>query len=314
MSSFKVKHAFTKGSISDEYADVNIHVRDGDNQNIVIKANKVVLAFHSKYFHEVLKHRATSACVDFAFVGVQATVIQRTIDIMYGSKESISVKECRKFKEFFKLLQVDFAEESEDERISLKRGNMEDFSDGPGGKTAKLKEVPSQVGGSCYTRRSGAPANIDNWTETSETDLDINLSNIGFILNKTPVGQHNKYACTNCNFICTSIQEASSHQEAVHLECDTEIGIMKQAMEYRQNAMKEELELKDKISSGCNAELAVNELKTLSENLQFHIEKVRSLDTNNLTTALRNKRRNLDKLLTDSVTDLDQFIANISSL
>ena len=193
MSSFKVKHALTKGSISDEFADVNIHVRDGDNQNIVIKANKVVLAFHSKYFHEVLKHRATSACVDFAFVGVQATVIQRTIDIMYGSKESISVKECRKFKEFFKLLQVDFAEESEDERISLKRGNMEDFSDGPGGKTTKLKEVPSQVEGSCFTRRSGAPANIDNWTETSETDLDINLSNIGFILNKTPVGQHKKY-------------------------------------------------------------------------------------------------------------------------
>ena len=149
MSSFKVKHALTKGSISDEFADVNIHVRDGNNQNITIKANKVVLAFHSKYFHEVLKHRATSACVDFAFVGVQATtVIQRTIDIMYGSKESISVKEFRKFKEFFKLLQVDFAEESEDERISLKRGNMEDFSDGPGGKTAKLKEVPSQVGGS----------------------------------------------------------------------------------------------------------------------------------------------------------------------
>ena len=69
MSSFKVKHAF-KGSISDEYAYVNIHVRDGDNQNIVIKANKVVLAFHSKYFHEVLKHRATSLCVDFSFIGV----------------------------------------------------------------------------------------------------------------------------------------------------------------------------------------------------------------------------------------------------
>ena len=88
---------------------------------------------------------------------------------------------------------------------------------------------------------------------------------------------------------------------------------MKQAMEYRETAMKEELELKDKISAGCNTELAVNELKTLSENLQFHIEKVRSLDTKNLTTPLRNKRRNLDKLLTDSVTDLDHFIANISS-
>ena len=74
MSSFKVKHAF-KGSISDEYAYVNIHVRDGDNQNIVIKSNKVVLAFYSKYFHEVLKHRANSPCVDFAFLGVQATVI-----------------------------------------------------------------------------------------------------------------------------------------------------------------------------------------------------------------------------------------------
>ena len=48
MSSFKVKHAF-KGSISDEYAYVNIHVRDGDNQNIVIKSNKVVLAFYSKF-------------------------------------------------------------------------------------------------------------------------------------------------------------------------------------------------------------------------------------------------------------------------
>ena len=143
--------------------------------------------------------------------------------------------------------------------------------------------------------------------------MESNLSNIGFILNKTPVGQHSKYSCTKCNFICKSIQEASSHQEAVHLECDTEIGIMKQAMEYRETAMKEELELKDKISSGCNTELAVNELKTLSENLQFHIEKVRSLDTKNLTTPLRNKRRNLDKLLTDSVTDLDHFIANISS-
>ena len=56
--------------------------------------------------------------------------VQATIDIMYGSKESISVKECRKFKEFFKLLQVDFAEETEDERVSLKRGNMEDLGDG----------------------------------------------------------------------------------------------------------------------------------------------------------------------------------------
>ena len=124
----------------------------------------------------MLKNRATSPCVDFAFVGVQATVIQRTIDIMYGSEESISVKECRKFKEFFKLLHVDFVEESEDERVSLKRGNIENISDGPGGKTTKLKEVPSQVGDSCFTRRSGAPANIDNWTETSETDLESNLS------------------------------------------------------------------------------------------------------------------------------------------
>ena len=102
--------------------------------------------------------------------------------------------------------------------------------------------------------------------------MESNLSNIGFILNKTPAGQHNKYACTKCNFICTSIQEASSHHEAFHLECDTEIGILKQAMEYRQTAMKKELELKNQISSGCNTELAVNELKTLSENLQFHKE------------------------------------------
>ena len=65
---------------------------------------------------------------------------------MYGRKESISVKECRKFKEFFKLLQVDFVEESEDERVSLKRGNIENFSDRPGGKTTKLKKFHLKLG------------------------------------------------------------------------------------------------------------------------------------------------------------------------
>ena len=50
------KKKLTQGDITEQYAEVYIHLKDKGNSSF-IKANKVILAFHSPYFHRRLQSR-----------------------------------------------------------------------------------------------------------------------------------------------------------------------------------------------------------------------------------------------------------------
>lgn len=107
------KTKLTQGDITEQYADAYLHLKEQGNSS-VIKANKVILAFHSPYFHRIFQSRDNIQSVDFAFVGIGADVVKKTISMMYGSSLTVSKNELAKFKMFFNMLEMDFGVSEDD--------------------------------------------------------------------------------------------------------------------------------------------------------------------------------------------------------
>jgi hypothetical protein len=98
----------SKGTITDQYADVYIHVKDKKGEHSFVKANKVILAFHSHYFHKIFQSRDNIQVIDLAFVGTTAGVVRETVNMLYGQSINISEKDFNKFDYFLKFLEIEF--------------------------------------------------------------------------------------------------------------------------------------------------------------------------------------------------------------
>ena len=350
----------TQGDITEQYAEVYIHLKDKGNSSF-IKANKVILAFHSPYFHRIFQSRDNMQTVDFAFIGIGADVIRETISMIYGSTLNVSKNEIVKFKMFFKMLEMDFglSEDVDNPANTNKRpstvecepadmdksnemsipshGNSSPrrkkalqttsstcHEDKPTTKTAEqptatkqthlqsarkafdspatppsdtITQLPESsnlgtpdketsdasketnhskesrpsssaykttgrnIGPSWYTTRGGAPASLNNWTETTEDGLQDRLTEIDFKIGLTPEGHHKDYICCNCEKIFKAFSLASNHFEEVHKKCDEEMSLLREAMEYRKEAVEDIGKLQTQIAEGCIKELADNQLR-----------------------------------------------------
>ena len=345
------KKKLTQGDITEQYAEVYIHLKEKGDSSF-IKANKVILAFHSSYFHRIFQSRGNMQTVDFAFIGIGADVVKETISMMYGSNLTISKNELAKFKMFFNMLEMNFGVSEDDvnpvatlKRPSTVEGELaeknaynemespthelssprrkkampttsttsfaektpvatkhspvpsprepfdstietgqqpepshskpskiitEKTSDTsnetshsketkPSSKACKITDTYS--GTSWYTTRGGAPASIDNWTETTEDGLQDRLVEIEFKLGLTPNGHHKDYICCNCHKIVKAFSVALAHFEEVHKKCDEEISLLREAMKYQKEAVQDIGKLQTQIDDGCIKELADNQLR-----------------------------------------------------
>ena len=96
------------GAITDQYADVFIHIEDRTKQPSCIKSNKVILAFHSPYFHRIFQSRENIQAVDFNFAGIHPSIINNAIKLMYGDCVDVLEKHFQRFSAFLKFLEIDF--------------------------------------------------------------------------------------------------------------------------------------------------------------------------------------------------------------
>ena len=95
------------GQITDQYADVYLHVEENGIHSI-IKANKVILAFHSPYFHRIFQSRANIQTVDVAFVGIKPFLLREALKMMYGQNIEVSEILVDRFLALLNLLEIDF--------------------------------------------------------------------------------------------------------------------------------------------------------------------------------------------------------------
>ena len=72
---FQLKRQHLSLDFASQYADVFLHLDGKKEANSVIKANKVVLAFHSKYFHRLFQSRENMQAVDLCFVELKGATV-----------------------------------------------------------------------------------------------------------------------------------------------------------------------------------------------------------------------------------------------
>ena len=61
--------ALTLGQVANEYADVYLHIEENKTFSI-LKANKVILALHSPYFHRLFQSCENVQTFHMVFLGV----------------------------------------------------------------------------------------------------------------------------------------------------------------------------------------------------------------------------------------------------
>ena len=67
------------GSITDQYADFYLHVADEEDGLSIIKANKVILASQSKYFHRIFQSCENIQIFHMGLLGFPIDIIQCAI-------------------------------------------------------------------------------------------------------------------------------------------------------------------------------------------------------------------------------------------
>lgn len=134
------------GPITDKYANVYLHLGEKNNPDSIIKANKVILAMRSPYFHRIFQSRENIQSVDMGFVGVQGSIIRDAVNLIYGGTIEILDKQVGRFSNFLKLLELDFKmTKNEEGNINLPILTLKTKSTGIENETKKMKHQEEEV-------------------------------------------------------------------------------------------------------------------------------------------------------------------------
>ena len=155
------KH-FSLGTITNHYADVMLHVEEQKNlPHSIIKANKVLLAYHSPYFHRMFQSCETTQTFHMGFMGVSNYNVRDAVSMIYGESVHILEKNVNRFSAFLKLLEIDYEtsdiDEGEGERLAkrLKQVTREEIAnDSKRVVTASLPEKNKSVASPTLPSRS----------------------------------------------------------------------------------------------------------------------------------------------------------------
>ena len=102
--------------VSEAYSDVHIHIESAENHVFkVIKANKVILAMHSKYFDRIFtSSRTKSAPTNIFFVGNTANGMVDVLKLLYGENVSVSQRSQKAFESLLLMLEKNFSNATTD--------------------------------------------------------------------------------------------------------------------------------------------------------------------------------------------------------
>jgi hypothetical protein len=438
------------GQITDQYADVYLHIEE-NGVHSMFKANKVILAFHSPYFHRIFQSRANIQTIDVAFVGIKPILLRGALKMMYGQNTEFSVNLVDRFSALLNLLELDFekctgyvGQESSSTQKRIKFGptvskecdakenqvnnetsenescvkdmyelqehtplkssmvdittpitfstvastSLSVISTGPSGTTPassittttpsvtmavtktsitrpseqtitkpradKMSETPitfctvtptslsvtssgtsgmttgspltastpsvtmaltkthiTRPSGPTMTKPKADKRNetvVNPVTETSESGLAEELTNIDFSIGVSSIGHHKDYACCHCGKTVVSLVQAKLHFIDAHQNCEEEKETISEIMKYKKVAIKEIQELQETIHKGANKTLANSQLRSIIENLRKHEDTLKKLTEKNLPPNLIRKRSDIIKSFHDIITKVEQLI------
>ena len=126
---FKVNSkSLTLGQFAKDYADVSLYIEEKDVFSI-LKANKVILALHSPYFHKLFQSSKDIQNFHIGFMGVSNFAIRDAIRLIYGENISITGKNVGRFSQFLKLLGIDFETDIDEQESPLPKKQKLDLTE-----------------------------------------------------------------------------------------------------------------------------------------------------------------------------------------
>ena len=102
------------GNLVEDYGDVELHYEDslkGQKCFSSLKANKVILALYSPYFHRLFQGSKGLSVFHICFVGVNNNTINDVIKLIYGQSITIQEKHVSRFENLLKWLEIDYEKE-----------------------------------------------------------------------------------------------------------------------------------------------------------------------------------------------------------
>ena len=317
----------------DDFADVYFHVED-KKTFCTVKANKVILALHSKYLLKLFQSVGKSETIHLHYKGVSKQTVKFALKVMYGEIVEIPNEgDLNRVVSFLKLLEIDFertdgregpvqkqrrispdTEEDDttkmDKNIPVAQAQMqaasatrEDSCEDHKSSSASSKPVR-------ITNRKGESVSLDNWTTTTFEDRDRELEDIGFKYKENEnKRQHDFYVCRHCDFVSKEFNTAKEHFMNVHQNCDVEREIIREVFEHKKKAFNEINSLQIDIRNDkVNRKMAICSLQTIVDNLVAKVETLKGLKEKSLTPNLLFKRDEFIKSMNEAIEKVTRFI------
>ena len=152
----------------EDYEDVELHYEDsqkGKKCFSSLKANKVILALYSPYFHRLFQGSKGLSVFHICFVGANKYTIGDVIKLIYGQSIIIQEKHVARFEFLLKLLEIDYSFAVNDDQ-SVHQSV---------GKKLKLSSPQSDQPGAEYDKTSLDMDPSTTKTKTQEEHLKARL-------------------------------------------------------------------------------------------------------------------------------------------
>ena len=336
------------GNLVDDYADVELHFEDtkkGEKVFSSMKANKVVLALYSPFFHRLFQSSRGLSVFHLCFVGAYNYNIVDVINFIYGHSISIQQKNVARFENLLKLLEIDYEKSSQSEGSSIVRSDSDSVCQ-PTGKKIKLaspQPVKTKSGvdnlstsstdtSMSMTRMQGenvkagveekeaGPSGqeitreyIEKCFETTETGLAEELNKYDFKLGTRPSDHgHRDYTCRHCGLVLKALNLARDHFIAYHQNRDAEIKVLKECVEYSNRVTNDIAFLEETMKGNFNETMVLCQLENILNNLRERVDILKNLQEKNLVPHLKRKRDEFIEKFSKKRTTVQQLLARIN--
>ena len=113
--------SLTLGTLVDDYGDVSLYFEEIQGREKVFtchKANKIILALHSPYFHKLFQSNKSASVFHICFIGVSAPAITSAIKLIYGQSIDVKDNNVNRFESFLKILDIDYTKQNDSDNSS----------------------------------------------------------------------------------------------------------------------------------------------------------------------------------------------------
>ena len=333
------------GQLVEDYGDVSIYFEESHAGKKVFscqKANKVILALHSPYFHRLFQTDKTASVFHICFVGVRPLAIVDVMKLIYGQTINVKAVDAGRFEHFLKLLEIEFSKEDESvsdvskantlkwpepQTTSIVTENESQSAFKPQTsqkRSLKTKSEESSKEITCpieppkRSRQSHTPQEeeeedfadwLETCTVTSQSGLVEALEKIDFkLLPSLSKKKHDEYICCHCNTPFKALNLARSHFVSYHRNNEEEVKILKESILFSDKVGKEITNLQESLQGDCNKLMVICQLETKVQDLERRVTLLKNLKEKNLGPHHMRKRDFLIDIFVKNITKVNNFI------